>query len=439
MARRVTLVAGKRGNRPSAMAREHPPKNPFKPRPGALPPFLAGRDAELRAVDANILQPLRDREEPSSNAALVSPRGLGKTALSEALRILAERNGVRALDAPASELGSMSELSTATIGREAMAQVRTIERRAKKSSIGLRTPLSGSRGKTTEREHSALQGAPSVREWEVEWERQCRESPLLVMVDEAHTLDPGVAYALLNAVQSIQKRGAPLGLLLAGTPDLPHHLRSARSTFWDRLAPGMRMGLRLLSDDESAQALREPLLKMGADVDPDALDAMVRDAQGYPHFVQAWGHAACNELLDEWPSGRREVTPAHVDAARPGMDLERAELYAARRNELECAEGSPLRKPLRAYADIAEAILSADGRRLRLASVEAIVEDALADEMGEAGFSADHVGAIIQRGEHTGFIRKDPLTDEFHPGIPSLLSHIARLGAEPPLPRRKKE
>ena len=420
------------------MARERPPKNPFKPRPGALPPFLAGRDRELQAVEANILQPLRDREEASSNAALVSPRGFGKTALSEALRILAGRLGVRTLDAPASELGSMGELTTATIGRKAMAQVRTTERRGKETKVGLRTPISGGWGKTEERERTALQGAPSVREWEIEWERQCRESPLLIIVDEAHTLDLDVAYALLNAVQSIQKRGAPLGLLLAGTPDLPHHLQGAQSTFWDRLAPGMRMGLRLLGNGESAQALRQPLLKMGADIDPKALDAMVRDAQGYPHFLQAWGHAACNELLKEWPSGGRKVTFTHVDAARPAMDLERAELYAARRNELQCAKGSPLRKPLGTYADIAAAILSADGQRLHLGSVEAIVENALADEMGEATFNADHVGAVIQRGEHTGFIRRDPLTDEFHPGIPSLLSHIAKVGAKPPLQRPTK-
>ena len=421
------------------MARELPPKNPFKPRPGALPPFLAGRDEELRAVEANVLLPLRDREEPSSNAALVSPRGFGKTALSEALRILAERRGVRTLDAPASELGSMGELMTATVGREAMAQVRTTERRAKEKSVGLRTPLAGGWGKTAERERSALQGAPSVREWEVEWERQCRESSLLMMVDEAHTLDLEVAYALLNAVQSIQKRGAPLGLLLAGTPNLPHHLRGARSTFWDRLAPGMRMGLRLLSDDESAQALRQPLLKMGADIDSRALDAMVLDAQGYPHFLQAWGHAACNELLKAWPSGRRKVTHFHVDAAKQAMDLERAELYAARRNELQAAEGSPLRKPLCIYAGIAEAILSADGQRLHLGEVEAIVEDALADEMGKTKFNADHVGTIIQRSEHTGFIRRDPLTDEFHPGIPSLLSHIAKVGAKRPAQRSAQE
>jgi len=415
------------------MARERPPKNPFKPRPGALPPFLAGRDGELQAVEANILQPLRDREEPSSNAALVAPRGWGKTALSEALRLLAERHGVRTLDAPASGLGSMGELTAATIGREAMAQVRTTERGGKETKVGLRTPLSGGWGKTTGREYTALQGAPSVREWEVEWERQCREAPLLLIVDEAHTLDLDVAYALLNAVQSIQKRGAPLGLLLAGTPDLPHHLQGAKSTFWDRLAPGMRMGLRLLNNDESAQALRRPLLRMGADIDSRALDAVVRDAQGYPHFLQAWGHSACNELLREWPSGGRKVTQAHVDAAKPAMDLERAELYAARRNELQSAEGSPLRKPLRTYADIAAAILVADGQRLHLGGLEAIVENALADEMGEAKFNADHVGAVIQRAEHTGFLRRDPLTNEFHPGIPSLLSHIAEVGAKPPL------
>ena len=413
------------------MAQECPLKNPFKPRPGAVPPFLAGRDRELQAMEANILQPLKDGEETSSNAALVSPRGFGKTALAETLRILAERQGLRTLDIPASALGTTSDLMAATIGQAAMAQVQTTERRAKERSIGLRTLLSGSWGKTTERERSALQGAPSAREWEVEWERQCREAPMLLMVDEAHTLDLEVAYTLLNSVQSIQKRGVPLGLLLAGTPNLPHHLQGARSTFWDRLAPGMRMGLRLLNDDESTQALRQPLLQMGADIDPNALDTIVRDAQGYPHFLQAWGHAASNELLKEWPSGQRKLMHTHVDAAKPSMDLERSELYAARRNELQSAEGSPLRKPLHAYAGIAQAILSANSQRLHLSDLEAIAEDALADEMGKTNFNADHVSAVIRRGEHTGFIRRDPLTDEFHPGIPSLLAHIAKAGEKP--------
>ena len=421
------------------MARELPPKNPFKPRPGALPPFLAGRDEELRTVEANVLLPLRDREKPYSNAALVSPRGFGKTALSEALRILAERQGLRTLDFPASALGTVGELMAATIGRGAMAQVQTTERRAKERSVGLRALLSGGWGKTAERERTTSQEAPSTSEWEVEWERQCREAPLLMIVDEAHTLDLEVAHTLLNAVQSTQKRGAPLSLLLAGTPDLPHHLQGAQATFWDRLAPGMRMGLRLLNDDESAQALRQPLLQMGADIDPNALDTMVRDAQGYPHFLQAWGHAVCSELLKEWPSGRRKLMRTHVNAAKPALDLERANLYAARRNELQSAEGSPLRKPLCAYAGIAAAILSADGQRLHLGEVEAIVEDALADEMGKTKFNADHVGAVIQRGEHTGFIRRDPLTDEFHPGIPSLLSHIAKAGAKRPAQRPMQE
>ena len=414
------------------MAQEHPPQNPFKPRPGAVPPFLAGRDRELRAVEASILRPLQNGEEASSNAALVSPRGFGKTALAETLRLLAERQGLRTLDVPASALGTMGELMAATIGRAAMAQVQITKRRAKERSIGLHTLLSGSWGKTAEPERTALQEAPSTREWEVEWERQCREAPLLIMVDEAHTLDLEVARTLLNAVQSIQKRGAPLGLLLAGTPDLPHHLQGAQTTFWDRLAPNMWMELRLLNDDQSAQALRQPLLQMGTDIDPNALDTMMHDAQGYPHFLHSWGHAACSEFLKEWPSGQRKLMRTHVNAAKPAMDLEQAELYATRRNELQSAEGSPLRKPLCAYAGIAQAMLSADNQRLHLHELEAIVESALADEMGKANFNADHVSTIIQRGEHTGFIRRDSLTDAFHPGIPSLLAHIAKSGTEPP-------
>ena len=131
------------------MDREHPPKKPFKPRPGAVPRFLAGRDEELQAVEANIPRPLQDGEETSSNAALVSPKGFGKTALAETLRISAERQDLRTLDAPASALETMGELMAATIGREAMAQVQTAKRQAKERSVGLRTLLSRGWGKNS--------------------------------------------------------------------------------------------------------------------------------------------------------------------------------------------------------------------------------------------------------------------------------------------------
>ncbi len=53
---------------------------PFEPGPGRLPPYLAGREAEQRAL-AGFVARLRERRPPPSDLILYGPRGNGKTVL----------------------------------------------------------------------------------------------------------------------------------------------------------------------------------------------------------------------------------------------------------------------------------------------------------------------------------------------------------------------
>ena len=65
-------------------------------------------------------------------------------------------------------------------------------------------------------------------------ERGALRKPVLVTIDEAHTLPLKLGRALLSAGQRWQHSGLPAMLLLAGTPDLPEHLNAMGATFWER-------------------------------------------------------------------------------------------------------------------------------------------------------------------------------------------------------------
>src|SRR3954464_14550042 len=68
-----------------------PVRNPYAPGAGQRPPELAGRDAELDALDVVLQRVARGR--PERSLVLTGPRGVGKTVLLGALRSAAVRQG----------------------------------------------------------------------------------------------------------------------------------------------------------------------------------------------------------------------------------------------------------------------------------------------------------------------------------------------------------
>ena len=84
---------------------------------------------------------------------------------------------------------------------------------------------------------------------------RCRRRPLIVVLDEAHTLDLDVGRLLLNAGHNV-RADAPFLLVLAGTPGLAEHLGAMNASFWNRLDDG-RLGIGLLSGAAARAALVE--------------------------------------------------------------------------------------------------------------------------------------------------------------------------------------
>ena len=168
---------------------------PFRPGPGGLPPHLAGRADEQALFRTRLA--LLDRGEPTpSEVILYGPRGNGKTAL---LRWMAQEvssvPGVDALKITPSEFDTRTEFAEILLPESWWEVARPAEFTV--------------RGFTWRPGENAP--APRVRSV---LELRSKKKPLILLLDEAHTLDPRVGQELLNSAQEVG-RTAPFQLVLA--------------------------------------------------------------------------------------------------------------------------------------------------------------------------------------------------------------------------------
>ena len=285
----------------------------FAPGDGATPPALTGRERE-EAVLTRCLADLLGGTSPPHNVVLTGPRGNGKTVLLNWFEQACRDHGTA--------VGVMNLTPDDIPTRDALIDVlsprgiaRLLPRKIGVAAVGSVewAPPSGDVG--------PLRATLTAR---------CRKKPLVVLLDEAHTLDLGVGRMLLNASQQV-RANAPFLLVLAGTPGLAAHLGAMNASFWSRLGEG-RLGIGLLSDAATCAALVEPLDAYGEGIDADALATVVEESQRYPYFVQLWGAALWERYLS---TGAPRLTAAHVDAVRPDVAGQVTDYYQERYRELE--------------------------------------------------------------------------------------------------------
>ena len=338
---------------------EAPAQRLFTPGDGAAPPALTGRERE----EALLLQCLADLlggTAPPHNVALMGPRGNGKTVLLK-----------------------WFERACRHAGRVDIARLSPSRIRTEQALVDLLLPA----------------------------ERliaRCRAKPMVVLLDEAHTLPRDVGELLLNVSQEVRAE-APFLLVLAGTPGLPAHLGTMNASFWSRLSKG-RLGIGLLSDAAAHAALVEPLTAHGVDIDADTLTAVVEESQRYPYFIQVWGEALWDELL---ATGGTRLTAAHAHAARPNVIARVTDYYQDRYRELETGALLPAAVAMAALFQAGAAATASDHA----------VDAALA----ETGAEAAEQLAAREALHRLGYIWSPP--GQLPPvvwiaGIPSLMTHV---------------
>ena len=367
----------------------------FAPGDGAPPPVLAGREQEQTALSLCISD-LTGGSSPPYNVVLIGPRGNGKTVLLNWFGSACDEARVQVVRIAPSRVDTWQTLCAALLPPSRL-------RRLLPSKWGV-AGLGKAEWEASPRPRHELVDRLIAR---------CRRRPVVVLVDEAHTLDLQVGQILLNTSQDVRPE-APFLMVLAGTPGLLAHLAKMNASFSDRLASGL-LGIGRLSEAASKEALEKPLGGQGVGIDANALDLVVEHSQRYAYFIQIWGDALWNQHL---ATGDKQLTNAHAATAQPAVETRVAEYYQRRYRELEAGRLLP------AAAAVAP---------LFTASMDATATDRDIDEaLATTGLGAD--GRLVAREalDRLGYIWCPP--EQLPPivwsaGIPSLMQYVLDRGA----------
>ena len=244
-------------------------KNPYRPGAGHMPPYLAGREKEYAEFDRLLRQ-----DEILENLVLTGLRGVGKTVLLETFKPRALKAGWLWASADLSESASISEVALAQRLLADLALVSssaTVANPDAGKAVGFAAPpvpeeiplshdvlvdiYEGTPGLTADKIKATLEFA-----WE-HLEKQGQRK-VIFAYDEAQNLsdhasrDQFPLSILLDVFQSIQKKGIPFMLVLAGLPTLFPKLVDAR-TYAERMFRVMT--LTKLKADESREAILKPI------------------------------------------------------------------------------------------------------------------------------------------------------------------------------------
>lgn len=307
-------------------------RNPYRPGAGAPPPILTGREKELEAIEILLGRLNLGRGERS--LVFTGLRGVGKTALLGVAEQAAEEIGWIAQSVEARPGRDFREavadrawavlrrLESKGAVREGIARLSGLIRR-----VGMRDPGTGF--------ELNLELGPRERAIDFEADlvdlfRALGESAanagtgVLFLLDELQQAKPEALEALCAAMHDLSKRELPLAVVAAGLPPLRALLLESK-TYAERLFSYRELGP--LSPQAAAAALVEParVPDDGLDYDPVALEALLRACDGYPYFIQVYGHAAWN--VAEPPSVDSREAAEAIDLGRKELD---AELYVGR-------------------------------------------------------------------------------------------------------------
>src|SRR5271154_4132400 len=271
-------------------------KNPYRPGVGVRPLYLAGRDAPLRRFDAM----LRAAPEQQANMRVTGLRGVGKTVLLETFGERAQEHGWEPAFMELQPAHNTDTLLAAAIGtllgrtRERlsrMARLRSAAGRALRSSslsvsweeVSLSVSFGSEREEDLARELFAT----------VELALAKGRAGVVLLLDEAQLIhDERDRHGehplslLLAAVGALQHAELPLALVLCGLPTLTGNLQKARS-YSERLFRGEEIDS--LAPEQALEAFTRPLEETARKTDAKLAQAVVKEVEGYPYFLQLWG------------------------------------------------------------------------------------------------------------------------------------------------------
>lgn len=360
--------------------------NPFVPGRGLLPPHLGGRDKEQQALGRMLAYLEAGRSAPR-DIVLIGPRGNGKTVLLGWFeQTINARASVDVVWLTPSTIRDLDALGTTLAPPR---RFRNLLPKNLSLSFGL-----GKLGWELGGRFHSLAQLLSAR---------CQTRPLVLLLDEAHTLEKAIGQPLLNVSQLVG-REAPFLLVLAGTPGLWAHLNTFDASFWDRCES---IGVGRLSTDASADVLAKPMAPEIA-FEEEALRRVVDIGGGYPFFLQLWGEVLWNQVREV---GANVIDAEVVAGALSVFESRRTAFY-----QIRCAELNRL-----GAWSAAQAVAAAFSNCETLS--ERACRQAVAGTLPE-GTDPDRAMDLVEGLRSLGYVWGPPGELQLQPGIPSLMEFV---------------
>ena len=293
-------------------------RNPFRPGAGALPPVLSGRDREL-SIAHELLDSLEGGGPAPRGLLFFGPRGNGKTTLLARIAEDARSRGIRVENLAARAFGGERTLARHLQEKAGLAAPRIPGPRTRFGiSVGAAAPA---------------EDLPELfRAWV-----GANALPLVILLDEAHTVEPEAGRVFFSAVQEATTRSPPFLLVLAGTPDAPRRLGRV-GTFTERAFRRVPVGR--LERAATLRALVEPAKDAGRPLHEEAASLLAGESQDYPYFIQLLGSAAWRATESADSAISAEAAHRGAIEARVEIELFFTERYGeAREREIDDALG----------------------------------------------------------------------------------------------------
>ena len=367
--------------------------NPFNSGPGESPPHLAGRENEKEQFKQRLARMSAGRS-PGTEIIMYGPRGMGKTVLlnwleNEVEKTAQDNRPLRTVQASPTIFPSLKSLWDKLISDDWKQKIwpEQIELGALGNKIVWNSK------------------APNENDLVSVLIEECKERPLVLLMDEAHTMEPAFCQALLNISQQA-RQNAPFLLVLAGTPGLSHFLTTVNASFVER---SKKMGIARLEAQATANAIVKPLQEDGITVDADALEHVVEDSQHYPYFIQLWGEALWDLAKQK---DLQKLTSEEITEAEAKVESSRITFYKERRDTLEEKKLLPV--------SVAIATLFQQRETITKDTLIDIIVDNFSDDSIARDLANDHLFTLIRH----EFVWAPPGTDLYEAGIPSLMKYV---------------
>ena len=367
--------------------------NPFQPNYPINPAMFVGRVAEIERIERHLLQ---TRSRSPSNFLITGERGIGKSSLLRYAKAVA-RGDVPVedqrlnflvvetdIDASTKQIALAKKirmqmdhvLGSTEPGRNFLKNAWRFIQRVEVAGVKIKP---GTDDEATALEEFALDLAEACNRicgGDAEQVVPSRCDGVLLLIDEADdaSTELGLGSYLKQLLERLQRAGCESVCVgLAGLPEV-------RGVLHDSHPSSLRMfeelDMNRLTDEESAKSIRI-CLEHGAkqnpqktEIDDDALRAIIRFSEGYPHFVQQFGYCSFEADLDNLIDHKDSL-----DGAVRALDILGDRYYRA--DFYEKIKGESYRKVLRIMADCDEQWVKKSTIREKFDGTQTVLDNAI--------------------------------------------------------------